>query len=211
MRKILIAVSVMVVLAATNAQAYSTVLEGWTFGDEVQATIDVSFDGTNVLVDVKNTSPSANTSWITGLLFALPEGVVLPAVKETQHDWIFAPLSSIQVPTNSDAINQYIADINAGIVTKKNLVFKGGSTSIGIGVGSSLTFEFAVSDPSAFALDDGMFNPFLARFQGILIDGEKPDWADDSDVGTPTPIPGAAWLFGTGLLGLVGLRRKVRA
>ncbi len=25
---------------------------------------------------------------------------------------------------------------------------------------------------------------------------------------TPTPIPAAAWLFGSGLLGLVGLRRR---
>ena len=27
---------------------------------------------------------------------------------------------------------------------------------------------------------------------------------------SPTPIPGAAWLLGTGLVGLLGLRRKMR-
>ena len=30
------------------------------------------------------------------------------------------------------------------------------------------------------------------------------------DSPTPTPIPAAAWLFGSGLMGLVGLRRKTR-
>jgi hypothetical protein len=28
---------------------------------------------------------------------------------------------------------------------------------------------------------------------------------------TPTPIPAAAWLFGSGLLGMIGLRRKKSA
>jgi len=27
---------------------------------------------------------------------------------------------------------------------------------------------------------------------------------------TPTPIPGAVWLLGSGLLGLVGLKRRMR-
>lgn len=31
---------------------------------------------------------------------------------------------------------------------------------------------------------------------------------DNISVGAATPIPGAAWLFGTGLVGLVGLRRR---
>lgn len=31
---------------------------------------------------------------------------------------------------------------------------------------------------------------------------------DNLSVAAPTPIPGAVWLFGTGLLGLVGLRRR---
>lgn len=33
-------------------------------------------------------------------------------------------------------------------------------------------------------------------------------YAQDVLVATPTPIPAAAWLFGSGLLGLVGIRRK---
>jgi hypothetical protein len=33
----------------------------------------------------------------------------------------------------------------------------------------------------------------------------------DGDVGAPVPIPGAVWLMGTGLMGLVGLRKKFQA
>lgn len=32
---------------------------------------------------------------------------------------------------------------------------------------------------------------------------------DNLSVGSPTPIPGAFWLLGSGLLGLVGLRRRI--
>jgi len=42
-----------------------------------------------------------------------------------------------------------------------------------------------------------------AHIQGIGIDGEDSGW-----VGAPVPIPGAVWLLGVGLIGVLGLRRK---
>lgn len=38
-------------------------------------------------------------------------------------------------------------------------------------------------------------------FSGVIADAPTP---------TPTPVPAAAWLLGTGLIGLVGIRRKVK-
>ena len=35
--------------------------------------------------------------------------------------------------------------------------------------------------------------------------------ADNISVGNPVPVPAAVWLFGAGLLGLVGVRRKMRS
>lgn len=32
----------------------------------------------------------------------------------------------------------------------------------------------------------------------------------DGDVGAPVPIPGAVWLLGSGLIGLIGIRRRFR-
>ncbi len=45
----------------------------------------------------------------------------------------------------------------------------------------------------------------------LVSDDATPDMADESPAAmsvTPTPIPGAIWLLGTGLVGLVGLRSR---
>jgi len=48
--------------------------------------------------------------------------------------------------------------------------------------------------------------PFLsvARFQSTGTDGNGSDWVGAS----PVPVPAAVWLFGSGLLGLVGVARR---
>ena len=62
------------------------------------------------------------------------------------------------------------------------IVWTGGT--LGIGISDAFTFSIDVPDMRSFTLRQ---------------------W------GTPVPLPAAAWLFGTGLIGLIGLaRRKVR-
>jgi hypothetical protein len=58
-----------------------------------------------------------------------------------------------------------------------------------------------------FATPDGGFGPYLsvARFQDTGPLQEDSDW-----VGA-VPVPAAVWLFGSGLLGLVGIARRKRA
>lgn len=60
---------------------------------------------------------------------------------------------------------------------------------------------------NVFATPDGGFGPYLsvARFQDTGFDQEGSDW-----VGA-VPVPAAVWLFGSGLLGLVGVARRKRA
>jgi len=70
------------------------------------------------------------------------------------------------------------------------------------GIGSLTADDF-----NFFATPGGGFGPYLsvARFQSTGPDQEGSDW-----VGA-VPVPAAVWLFGSGLLGLVGVARKRRS
>jgi len=57
-------------------------------------------------------------------------------------------------------------------------------------------FVFGVTGSGNDTLMFGVYSP------------ESEGWLDDVSV-TPVPIPGALWLLGSGLFGLVGLRRKL--
>lgn len=60
-------------------------------------------------------------------------------------------------------------------------------------------YHYAATGPGAFVLDTGVSTPYKAVLD-IGLDG--------SVTMNPVPIPGAVWLFGSGLLGLVGIRRR---
>lgn len=44
-----------------------------------------------------------------------------------------------------------------------------------------------------------------------MIDGAFPGFSANFDFTTPVPVPAAVWLFGSGLLGLVGVARRKKA
>lgn len=67
------------------------------------------------------------------------------------------------------------------------------------GVGNVLT----VQDANIFS------NEFWGEADNAIFARNVADWLAGSNVATP--IPGAAWLLGTGLFGLVGIRRMRRA
>ncbi len=85
----------------------------------------------------------------------------------------------------------------------------GGSIHNGIGSGESLTVTFALNNSVDYSwLIDAMNNGDIrvgAHIQGLG------DNAELSASGmTATPIPGAVWLLGSGLMGMIGLRRRNR-
>ena len=82
------------------------------------------------------------------------------------------------------------------------------------GAGDSLTFNFTATDLVASSFNSlstlelgSTTGPYIAaaKFGSTGVDGEQSDW-----VGA-VPIPGAVWLFGSGLIGLVGLARRKKA
>jgi hypothetical protein len=81
---------------------------------------------------------------------------------------------------------------------------------------TSLLFDFS-GQPDAFTLFTLTFSTQAigsSDFELLRIDLSDPDpnaidASNSGDVNV-VPIPAAAWLLGTGLLGLVGLRRRQR-
>ncbi|RNC65609.1 MAG: VPLPA-CTERM sorting domain-containing protein [Desulfuromonadales bacterium] len=57
--------------------------------------------------------------------------------------------------------------------------------------------------------NNAVFSSNLNAMPGVDADSAFGNFGANIDV-TPTPIPAAAWLLGSGLLGLVGIRRKNR-
>jgi hypothetical protein len=80
--------------------------------------------------------------------------------------------------------------------------WNGGNPGLGIKEGESQTFNFQVSDPFGL-FDNAEGYSFIVRYQSVGLDGEG------SDVGgSAVPIPGAALLLGSGMMGVLALRRR---
>lgn len=80
--------------------------------------------------------------------------------------------------------------------------------------------------PYTFELFSGFYNEVTGRIFALgnlfitqeVLDLSPLDFSFTSNQGliyygetSPTPVPGAIWLLGTGLVGMVGLRRRMRA
>jgi hypothetical protein len=118
-------------------------------------------------------------------------------------------LPSSVIFANTNGINDYNHGIHFGNTITYQLSFSDlGSGGIS---GGSSTFSLGL-----FSDENGL-NPLLTTDGtlytiSLMNDGTASTQilANQATV-TPTPIPAAAWLFGSGLMGLIGLRRKVNS
>ena len=118
---------------------------------------------------------------------------------------------------------------NSGVLSGGTLTIGGTIPSLGVGPGSLLTgtltsLGFPTSgsgDPLEFLFDvtGGDLASFYGTSGGIIltesgfIGGFATDFSNVpftgvADTGTVVPVPAAAWLFGSGLLGLAGIARR---
>ncbi|MBW1708991.1 MAG: hypothetical protein JRJ73_03800, partial [Deltaproteobacteria bacterium] len=180
----------------------------------------MNYDGTDTLsFNITNTSTTPLTSSITSFAFNVPDEVagVIPFSGPT--GWSFIPPLFCPDTIDTDSVNtpgNYgffdIAGISSPDTSES---FNGGTVALGIPQGSTFSFDFTFCGPDLATLDTGSFflfsapknqntntQPLIVRFQGIDLGGGE----DESDVAL-VPIPSVMLLFGSGLLGLAGIRR----
>jgi len=170
-----------------------------------------------LILTLTNTSPESNGGFLVAFAFNNPENLINAVTLVTldaPSTWnLLGDGFNNSVPANP--FGDF--DIGASISESWGGNSGGsGSNSNGIGVGQTVTFTFDFTGTNLDTLDvddfiqtlsspnpnkDGEF--FAARFRAF-------DDGRSDKVPGAVPIPGAAWLFGTGLLGLIGLRRKIK-
>ena len=89
-------------------------------------------------------------------------------------------------------------NIDVAVVWDANGVFQGDQTLTGTKVFDAVSRDDDGNGNPGIPMVDGPFAGFEANFN---LDGITPD-------ASPVPVPAAAWLFGTGLVGLAGVGRR---
>lgn len=155
----------------------------WYFGEDVT---NYEYDDDGVLIDVNEDS-----SWLAGVNSALP-GYIMPAAPSPGFSYYqeFAPfdaaIDEAQILASDFALSLLTGDYLDVLVVLETLATEPGERGI----------KYYVPGFGLIAEDEGVALDFMsydARLQYI---------------GT-VPLPAAAWLFGSALLGMLGFRRRV--
>jgi hypothetical protein len=184
-------------------------LVGFNFPVQILASVDFTYDSNLRKISVSLMNKSEFDARLTAFAFNVPDNVTGVNVFTGPANWSdsFSP-NSINTP------GQFGQFDLAGI-TGSN--FNGGDPNDGIPPSSTFDFEFLLNGTGLDGLTEDSFlgllsypgnpndnpQPFIARFQRVGSDGEGSDVA-------VVPIPAAAWLLGSGLVGLLALRRRFR-
>ncbi len=180
---------------------------------------DFSYDSTmgSLKIDLKNTSDPDNGGYLTAFVFNLPGNadVTIDDVKMSSSYNHFKLMGGDNFNGSIIAMPYGRYEIGASAT---NGVFEGGGKPDGIkpGESASFTFTFCGENLNRLTLDDFLTEVpskpgnktgsefFVARFKGFDNDGS------DKVPGSPVPVPAAAWLLGSGLIGLAGLKKMMR-
>lgn len=220
----------LLVLAAIAALALAPAIAGAVpiaiGGTGTLGTFSGSFDytptsGTTGTVDIVLNNDSLTAGFITAFLFNIPTGADVTAALLTASNTNFALLGDDNDFDNGEGGSPFGQfDIGA---TTGNSFEGGGAPSLGIAMGGSGTFSFALTGTGLGALTAQDFlstlsvppgagegvQGFVVRFRGFPDNGS--DKVPNQGGGeTPLPEPGTLSLVGLGLASLAA-RRRARA
>jgi len=165
-------------------------------------------------IELKNTSPCSNGGYLTAFAFNLPSGYITGVSLDSSDD-DFGLLGDPDFIDDVKGVPYGYFDLGASVTDQ---FLGGGAPSPGIPMGVTETFMFTLYGNDLDMLDLDSFldemsagaSPgkgsqfFLARFRGF------DDGGSNKTPGRVVPVPGALWFLGSGLIGLVGFRRKFR-
>lgn len=209
-------------VAFSQAQA-STILFGT--GTKIGTSTNAAFSGSIELVgasatggtlniSLTNESAVANGGYLTAVAFNNPGPVIKPPITLTSNSSTFDNLlgGSIYIDEiPAKPLDNF--DIGAAAT---NTWLGGGKPTGGVAVGETVNLSFALSgDLSSLTTqsfidtlttsNSGHSEWMVVRFRGFNDEGS-------AKYGTSVvPIPGAAWLFGSALIGLAGITRRKKA
>lgn len=163
----------------------------------------VTLSGDTLTISLTNTSDPLNGGFIVADAFSVPAGSVT-LVTTTDADFVIMLNGAVVVAPFANTAQI----ISLGGTLANAFETFGGAPNLGIGVGSSVTFTFHLSD-TAGATEAGIFDSELVRFSGFDNVGAPGDRVSvtrcaDSECATgetPVPEPSALWLLGTALVG----------
>jgi hypothetical protein len=181
-------------------------LFGFNYPDQVAASVNFAYNSGSGQIDLSLTNNSDYDAKLTGFAFNVPDKITGVSGFTGPSGW-----SESFDPDNINTPGQFGKFDLAGL-TGPN--FNGGDPGDGIPPSSTFDFTFVLLGSDLDLLTENSFlgllsdagrndspQPFIARFQNVGLDGSGSDVA-------VVPIPTTLLLLSSGLLGLVGVRRR---
>jgi len=182
-------------------------LFGVNYPDQVAASVNFAYNSGSGQIDLSLTNNSDYDARLTGFAFNVPDSVTGVSSFTGPSGW-----AESFDPDNISTPGQFGKFDLAGL-TGPNL--NGGDPNDGIPPASTFNFTFVLAGAGLDGLNENSFlgllsdpgknddlQSFIARFQRVGPDGEGSDVA-------VVPIPATLLLFGSGLTGLLLIRRRL--